>query len=426
MPENRPRTQKLIDALNERILVIDGAMGTMIQKHRLEEADYRGERFVNHPCSLKGNNDLLSITQPEIIYSIHTEYLQAGADIIETNTFSGTTIAQADYQCTDIIYDLNYQSAIVARRAADDYTTLTGMPKFVAGALGPTNKTLSISPKVEDSSFRDIEWDTLVEAYKQQAGALLDGGVDLLLVETIIDSANAKAALFGLRAVLEERNETDVPIFVSCTIVDKSGRTLSGQTSEAFIVSTAHAKPLAVGLNCALGAADMEPYIKRISSFAENKYILCYPNAGLPNVFGEYDESPEDMSKDIGRFAAQGVVNLVGGCCGSTPAHIKAIAEVVANYKPRQVKGWYEDFMKDTLLSGLEHFKMDKTTLFVNIGERCNVAGSKKFARLIRTKKYAEALQIAKDQVETGAQVIDINMDEGKLRQTSKFQWPFC
>lgn len=410
------KTQKLVDALNERILIIDGAMGTMIQRHKLEEADYRGARFAKHTCSLKGNNDLLSITQPDIIYGIHTLYLEAGADILETNTFSATTIAQADYQCCDIIYDLNYESAKVARRAVDDYVAKHGVPKFVAGSMGPTNKTLSISPKVEEAAFRDITWDTLVKAYREQAEALLDGGVDLLLIETIIDSANAKAALFAVRAVLEERKLTNLPIFVSCTIVDKSGRTLSGQTSEAFIVSTGHSKPMAFGLNCALGARDMEPFIKRISVFAENSYILCYPNAGLPNVFGEYDESPEDMASDIGRFASQGVVNIVGGCCGSTPEHIKAISDTVRNYAPRQVKGHYSDFMNSTFLSGLEHFKIDSTTLFVNIGERCNVAGSKKFARLIREKKYSEALQIAKDQVENGAQVLDINMDEGEYK----------
>lgn len=410
---------KLIRALQQRILVIDGAMGTMIQRYRLEEEDYRGERFANHPCSLKGNNDLLSITRPDIIYAIHTEYLEAGADIVETNTFSSTSIAQADYQCCDIIYDLNFESAVVARRAVDDFMAKHGEVRFVAGSLGPTNKTLSISPKVEDPAFRDVQWDTLVDAYCHQTRALLDGGVDVLLIETVIDSANAKAALFAVRSVLDERDQQPpVPVFVSCTIVDKSGRTLSGQTSEAFIVSTIHSKPLVFGLNCALGAKDMEPFIKRISNFATNNYTLCYPNAGLPNVFGEYDETPQDMANVIGEFAAQGLVNIVGGCCGSTPTHIKAIKEAVDLHPPRKVVGFHDDFMEGTYLSGLEPFVFTPALNFVNIGERCNVAGSKKFARLIRTKKYAEALQIAKDQVESGAQVLDINMDEGLCGQS--------
>lgn len=402
-----------MNALNERILCIDGAMGTMIQRYKLEEKDYRGLEFADHPCPLKGNNDILSLTQPDIIYQIHYEYLKNGADIIETNTFSSTQIAQADYQCCHIIRDLNYHSARIARRAADDYMKEFNCVKFVAGALGPTNKTLSISPKVEDPAFRDITWDALVEAYREQTEALLDGGVDIILVETIIDSANSKAALFAIRSVLESRREANFPLFVSCTIVDKSGRTLSGQTSEAFIVSTAHTKPLCVGLNCALGADEMEPFIKRISAFASNCYVLCYPNAGLPNVFGEYDETPDSMAGHIRRFAEQGIVNIVGGCCGSTPDHIRAIRDAVSDLRPRKCVGSYLEYPPVTYLSGLEPFVFNESTLFVNIGERCNVAGSKKFARLIRTKKYSEAIQIAKDQVESGAQVLDINMDEG-------------
>ena len=413
MPERITADEKLVNALNERILVIDGAMGTMIQRYKLEEKDYRGLEFADHPCLLKGNNDLLSLTQPEIIYKIHYEYLECGADIIETNTFSSTKIAQADYQCCDYVRDMNYHSARIARKAVDDFMQKNNCVKFVAGSLGPTNKTLSISPKVEDPAFRDITWDTLVEAYKEQTEALLDGGVDIILAETIIDSANSKAALFAIRSVLQSRRQNNIPIFVSCTIVDKSGRTLSGQTGEAFTISTAHAMPLAVGLNCALGANEMEPFIKRVSSFAKNKYVLCYPNAGLPNVFGEYDETPESMAEHIKRFAEQGIVNIVGGCCGSTPDHIRAMKDAVYNIKPRQLIGSYLDYPQQTYLSGLEPFIYTKDTLFVFFCERCNVAGSKKFARLIRTKKYSQALQIAKDQVEDGAQVLDVNMDEG-------------
>ena len=407
---------ELYDALKKRILIFDGGMGTMVQKYKLEEEDYRGQRFADHCSPLKGNNDLLSITRPDVIYNIHTEYLEAGADIIETNTFSGTTIAQADYKCCDFVYDINFESAKVARKAVDDFYAKTGIKKFVAGSMGPTNKTLSISPKVEDPAFRDIDWDTLVTAYRQQAEALLDGNVDLLLIETVIDTANAKSALFAVKSVLEERKlENIIPIFLSCTIVDKSGRTLSGQTGEAFSVSTQHAKPMAVGLNCALGAEEMEPFIKRVSNFNSNRFVLCYPNAGLPNVFGEYDESPESMAKSIERFAEQGLLNIVGGCCGTTPPHIKAIADVVSKYPPRDVDGNFWEYVPGTFLSGLEHFQMTDLTLFVNIGERCNVAGSKLFARLIREKNYVRALQIAKDQVENGAQVLDINMDEGLI-----------
>lgn len=415
MIEKINRTERLVTELNKRILLIDGAMGTMIQRYRLEENDYRGTMFADHPCPLKGNNDILSLTKPNIIYDIHMEYLNSGADIIETNTFSGTRIAQADYQCSNYIAELNRRSAEIARSATKDYMAQhPNTVKFVAGSLGPTNKTLSISPKVEDPSFRDISWDDLVVAYREQTHALLDGGIDILLVETIIDTANAKAALFAIRSVLEERQELDIPIFVSATIVDKSGRTLSGQTSEAFIISTSHAKPLAYGLNCALGAEDMEPFIKRISNFASNIFTISYPNAGLPNVFGEYDETPVTMAKHLERFARQGLVNIVGGCCGSTPDHINAIYIAVKDIPPRKLIGSYKDFFQNgTYFAGLEPFVFNDSVLFLNIGERCNVAGSKLFARLIRTKKYVQALQVAKDQVENGAQILDINMDEG-------------
>ena len=418
MIEKQFRIQRLLESLESKILLIDGAMGTMIQRHRLEEKDYQGCLFDEHSCPMKGNNDILSLTQPDIIYSIHREYLDSGADIIETNTFSSTCIAQADYRCTDLITEMNYKSAKIARKAVEDF--MDEYPekgyKFVAGSLGPTNKTLSISPRVEDPSYRDVVWDELVDAYREQTRALLDGGVDIILVETIIDTANSKAALFAVRSVMEERHEKDIPIFVSATIVDKSGRTLSGQTSEAFIISTSHAQPMAFGLNCALGADEMEPFIKRISNFASNTFVICYPNAGLPNVFGEYDETPETMAAHIARFAEQRLINIVGGCCGTTPDHIRAIGKVVKDIEPRKIKGSYKQFLTGaTYLAGLEPYIFNETTLFVNIGERCNVAGSKRFARLIRQKKYSEALQVAKEQVENGAQVLDVNMDEGMI-----------
>ncbi|CAG2161829.1 unnamed protein product [Oppiella nova] len=406
------KTEDLINALKSRILVIDGAMGTMIQRHKLGEADYRGDEFTAHPKPLKGNNDILSLTKPNIIYSIHFEYLKAGADILETNTFSATTIAQADYECQHLVYRLNKESALIARRACDDYEKQFGGSKFVAGSLGPTNKTLSISPQVENPAFRNITWDELVTAYREQTMGLLEGGVNLILIETIIDTANSKAALFAVHSIFDEFPHFKVPIFVSGTIVDKSGRTLSGQTGEAFIVSISHGQPLAIGLNCALGAGEMKVFIENMSKFAENNYILCYPNAGIPNVFGEYDETPEDMNKHIKRFAEDGLVNIVGGCCGTTPDHIRLFAQSVKGLTPRPVKTHVEEKF---YLSGLEPFVVTKDSLFINIGERCNVAGSKLFARLIRQAKYSQALEIAKTQVENGAQVLDINMDEGML-----------
>ena len=406
------KTNKLLNALNERILVIDGAMGTMIQKHRLEEDDYRGTELKDHSKPLKGNNDILSLTQPNIIYNIHSEYLRSGADIIETNTFSGTTIAQADYACEHLVFRINKESAIIARKACDDYEKEFGVTKFVAGALGPTNKTLSISPQVENPAFRNIKWDELVTAYREQTLGLLEGGADLILVETIIDTANAKAALFAIHSIFDEYPHFKVPIFISGTIVDKSGRTLSGQTGEAFIVSVSHGEPLAIGLNCALGAEEMRIFIQNVSKFATNRYVLCYPNAGIPNVFGEYDETPESMTKHMRGFAADGFVNIVGGCCGTTPDHIRQIAAAVKEFPPRPVR---QESDEKSYLSGLEPFIWTKDSMFVNIGERCNVAGSKLFARLIRQKKYSEALEIARAQVEMGAQVLDINMDEGML-----------
>ncbi|KAH0622513.1 hypothetical protein JD844_024885, partial [Phrynosoma platyrhinos] len=397
--------------LRERIMVLDGGMGTMIQQHTLTEEEFQGQEFKDHLKPLKGNNDLLSITQPDIIYKIHKEYLMSGADIIETNTFSSTRIAQADYGLEQMAYRLNKISAQVARRAADDVTAETGHKRYVAGAMGPTNKTLSVSPSVEKPDYRNVTFDELVEAYTEQAKGLLDGGVDIMLVETIFDTANAKAALFALQNLFEEEYEPR-PIFVSGTIVDKSGRTLSGQTGEAFVISISHSEPLCIGLNCALGAADMRPFIEAIGK-CTTAYIICYPNAGLPNTFGGYDETPEVTAKHLKTFALDGLVNIVGGCCGTTPAHIREIAEAVKGCKPRiPASSFSEGYM---LLAGLEPFRIGQYTNFVNIGERCNVAGSRKFAKLIMAGKYEDALSIAKAQVELGAQVLDINMDDGML-----------
>ena len=326
----------LYQNLQQRILVLDGAMGTMLQRYQFTEEDYRGERFKNWESPLKGNNDLLSLTQPNAIEEVHKKYLEAGADIIETNTFSATTIAMADYHMEDLVYELNYESAKIARKACDEFTALTPeKPRFVAGSIGPTNKTASLSPDVNDPGYRAITFDELRIAYKQQAEALLDGGSDILLVETIFDTLNAKAALFAIDQIQEER-KIQIPIMVSGTITDASGRTLSGQTAEAFLVSISHLNLLSVGFNCALGAKQLTPYLETISNNSEF-YISAYPNAGLPNAFGQYDESPEFMAEQIREYAEKGLVNIVGGCCGTTPDHIAAIAKIVKNYQPRKV-----------------------------------------------------------------------------------------
>ncbi|XP_069024617.1 methionine synthase isoform X1 [Embiotoca jacksoni] len=406
-----PLESELRAVLQQRIMVLDGGMGTMIQQSKLEEEDFRGEEFKEHPLPLKGNNDLLGITQPEIIYNIHKEYLQAGADIIETNTFSSTSVAQADYGLEHMAYRLNRASAELARRAADDVTKQSGCKRYVAGAVGPTNKTLSVSPSVERPDFRNITFDELVEAYSEQVRGLLDGGADILLVETIFDTANAKAALFAIEQLFDTSYERK-PIFISGTIVDRSGRTLSGQTGESFVISVSHTKPLCIGLNCALGATEMRPFIEAIGK-STSAFIICYPNAGLPNTFGGYDETPRVTASNLKEFAMDGLVNLVGGCCGTTPSHIRAISEAVRHCQPRApAVDIYHDYL---LLSGLEPFRIGPYTNFVNIGERCNVAGSRKFAKLIMAGNYEEALSIAKAQVEMGAQVLDINMDEGML-----------
>lgn len=327
---------KIEDILKERILVLDGAMGTMIQRHKLEEADFRGPRFKNHGYPLKGNNDLLSITQPEIIKDIHRQYFAAGADIAETNTFSATTIAQADYHLESLAYELNFQSARIAREVADEFTAKEpGKPRFVAGAMGPTNKTLSLSPDVNNPGYRAVTFDQMKEAYKEQAKGLLEGGADLLLVETIFDTLNAKAALFAIQELFDESGRK-VPIMVSGTITDASGRTLSGQTTEAFLVSVSHVPMLSIGLNCALGAKQLRPYLQVLNEQAPY-FVSAYPNAGLPNEFGQYDQGPEEMGEQIEEFLKEGLVNMVGGCCGTTPDHIRVIAELAKKYKPRRI-----------------------------------------------------------------------------------------
>lgn len=406
--------ESLEDILKSRVLMIDGAMGTMIQRYRLSEEDFRGDEFADHPVPLQGNNDFLSLSKPDIVLAIHKQYLEAGSDVIETNTFSGTRIAQADYKAEHLVYRLNYESAVLAKRACREVSEATGTSRFAAGALGPTNRTLSISPSVEKPETRNVTWDQLVDAYTEQTQALLDGGVDIILVETIFDTANAKAAIYAIMTLFEEKPEQRIPIFISGTIVDKSGRTLSGQTGEAFVVSVMHANPLAIGLNCALGAAEMRPFIEAISKFVPNTYILCYPNAGLPNAFGAYDETPAQTAAEVKKFAVDGLVNILGGCCGTTPDHITAMRDAVRSLRPRQLKEHPEDREK-MYLAGLEPCILAKNSLFVNIGERCNVAGSRMFLRLIKENKFTEALVVAKSQVESGAQVLDINMDEGML-----------
>jgi len=403
--------------VQQRILVMDGAMGTMIQRYGLTEADFRGERFKNHNHDLKGNNDLLSITRPDVIAEIHREYLAAGADIIETNTFSGTTIAQADYGLESAVYDINYESARIAKAACAEFTAQNpNKPRFVAGAMGPTNRTASISPDVNCPGFRAISFDELKTAYYQQACGLIDGGADILLIETVFDTLNCKAALFAVAELLEERG-LETPIMVSGTITDASGRTLSGQTVEAFYNSICHANLFSIGLNCALGAAQMRPYIKELSRIADC-YVSVYPNAGLPNAFGEYDETPNITGGFIDDFLESGLVNIVGGCCGTTPPHIKAIAEVAAKHPPRIAQA-QKPYLR---LSGLEPLTVTPETNFVNIGERTNVTGSRKFARLILEEKFEEALSVARHQVEGGAQIIDVNMDEAMLDSEAAMQ----
>ncbi len=405
-----PDPHPLERELAQRIMILDGAMGTMIQEYELGEEEFRGKRFADHTAELKGNNDLLSITQPEKIEAIHRAFLQAGSDLITTNTFNSTSISMADYALERSVREINIAAAQLARRVASEFTAQDGdKPRFVVGGLGPTNKSLSTSRDVNDPGARDITWDEVVAAYREQAAALLEGGVDVLMIETVFDTLNAKAAIFAVESVFSDLGRR-VPLMVSGTIVDQSGRTLSGQTTEAFWISIAHANPLAVGLNCALGAPDLRPYVAELHRVA-SCYVSCHPNAGLPNEFGGYDDTPEEMASVLHEFAAAGMLNLVGGCCGTTPEHIKAIHDAVAGCAPRAVRSTE----RRSRFSGLEPFVITDETNFVNVGERTNISGSRKFARLIREGDFETALEIARQQVENGAQIIDVNMDEGLL-----------
>ncbi len=400
--------QRVLDAAQQRILILDGAMGTMIQRHTLEEEHFRGERFADWHSDLKGNNDLLSLTQPEIICDIHRAYLEAGADIIETNTFNSTTISQADYQMEAISREINVASAQLARKAADEFST-PERPRFVAGILGPTSRTASLSPDVNDPGARNVTFDELVEAYVESTEALIEGGSDVIMVETIFDTLNAKAALFAVQLVFEQQGY-ELPIMISGTITDASGRTLSGQTPEAFWNSVKHSKPISVGLNCALGPKELRPHLLEISNTADT-LISAHPNAGLPNEFGGYDLDAENMAATVAEFASAGLLNIVGGCCGTTPEHIRAIADAVAAIPVRQIP----EIEPACRLSGLEPFTISAESLFVNVGERCNVTGSAVFKRLILEENYDAALEVARQQVLNGAQIIDVNMDEGML-----------
>ncbi|MFA0379749.1 methionine synthase [Vibrio sp. 10N.222.54.A3] len=402
--------QKIDALLKQRILLIDGGMGTMIQDYKLEEQDYRGERFADWHSDLKGNNDLLVLTQSKLIKDIHMEYLEAGADILETNTFNATTIAMADYDMESLSEEINFAAAKLAREAADEWTAKTpDKPRFVAGVLGPTNRTCSISPDVNDPGYRNVSFDELVEAYSESTRALIKGGSDLILIETIFDTLNAKACAFAVESVFEEVG-ISLPVMISGTITDASGRTLSGQTTEAFYNALRHVKPISFGLNCALGPDELREYVGEMSRISECN-VSAHPNAGLPNAFGEYDLSPEDMAEHVKEWAESGFLNLIGGCCGTTPEHIREMAEAVEGVTPRQLP----DLPVSCRLSGLEPLTIAKESLFVNVGERTNVTGSARFKRLIKEELYDEALSVAREQVENGAQIIDINMDEGML-----------
>ncbi|TVU62490.1 methionine synthase [Vibrio atlanticus] len=402
--------QKIEALLKQRILLIDGGMGTMIQDYKLEEQDYRGERFADWHSDLKGNNDLLVLTQPKLIKDIHSEYLEAGADILETNTFNSTTIAMADYDMASLSEEINFTAAQLAREAADEWTAKTpDKPRFVAGVLGPTNRTCSISPDVNDPGYRNVSFDELVEAYSESTRALIKGGSDLILIETIFDTLNAKACAFAVESVFEEIG-IKLPVMISGTITDASGRTLSGQTTEAFYNALRHVRPISFGLNCALGPDELREYVSEMSRISECN-VSAHPNAGLPNAFGEYDLSPEEMAEHVKEWAESGFLNLIGGCCGTTPEHIRQMADVVEGVTPRQLP----DLPVSCRLSGLEPLTIAKESLFVNVGERTNVTGSARFKRLIKEELYDEALSVAREQVENGAQIIDINMDEGML-----------
>ncbi|WP_172116639.1 methionine synthase [Halomonas hibernica] len=399
----------LTQRLTQRILILDGGMGTMLQNAQLSEEDFRSERFSDWPSDLKGNNDLLALTCPDVVSRIHRGYLEAGADIIETNTFNSTRLSQADYGMEDIVVELNRESARLAREVCDAVAAETGVPRFVAGVLGPTSRTASLSPDVNDPSKRNVTFDELRENYYEAAQALIEGGADLIMIETIFDTLNAKAAIYALEVLFEDLGKR-LPVMISGTITDASGRTLSGQTTEAFWNSVRHAQPLSVGLNCALGAEELRPYLEELSTKADT-FVSAHPNAGLPNEFGEYDQTPEEMAAIVSEFAESGLVNIIGGCCGSTPEHIRAIADAVRPMAPRQIP----ERSSACRLSGLEPFNIDADSLFVNVGERTNVTGSARFKRLIVEEDFTTALEVALEQVENGAQIIDINMDEGML-----------
>ena len=395
----------------ERILVLDGAMGTMIQSYGLGEADFRGELLADHPRDLKGNNDLLCLTRPDVITEIHRGYFAAGADIVTTNTFNGTSISQADYGTSHLVRDINLAAAKLARAVADEFTAANpGRPRFVAGSLAPTNRTCSISPDVNDPGLRNITYRELVAAYTEEAEALLDGGVDLLMVETVFDPLNAKAAVFAVRELLARRGLEQLPVWISGTVTDASGRMLTGQTPEAFWISLRHADPAVFGLNCALGADAMRPFVAEIADSAD-VLVSAHPNAGLPNELGGYDETPDQMAARLGEFAEAGLVNIAGGCCGTTPEFISAIAEAVRGVAPRRVP----ERRAGTTLAGLEPLRIDEDSLFVNVGERTNVAGSRRFARLVREGDWETALEVGRQQVRGGAQIIDVNMDDALL-----------
>jgi 5-methyltetrahydrofolate--homocysteine methyltransferase len=402
-------TATLTERLGERILMLDGGMGTMIQNAKLDEADFRGERFGDWPSELKGNNDLLALTRPDLVTRIHRAYLEAGADIIETNTFNSTRLSQADYGMEALVPEINRESARLAREVCDAVAAETGVPRYVAGVLGPTSRTASLSPDVNDPAKRNVTFDQLRDNYYEAAEALIEGGADLILIETIFDTLNAKAAIFALEALFDDRGER-LPVMISGTITDASGRTLSGQTTEAFWNSVRHAQPLSIGLNCALGAEELRPYLEELSTKADT-FVSAHPNAGLPNEFGEYDQTPEEMAAIVAEFASSGLVNIIGGCCGSTPEHIAAIHAAIQGMAPRKVP----ERPRACRLAGLEPFNIEKGSLFVNVGERTNVTGSARFKRLIVEEDYTTALEVALDQVENGAQIIDINMDEGML-----------
>ncbi|MDE1151607.1 MAG: methionine synthase [Micavibrio sp.] len=415
MSDRRHALPLLTAALKSRILVLDGAMGTMVQSYRLTEADYRGRQFANWKSDLKGNNDLLALTKPEVIGEIHAQYLDAGADIIQTNTFNATRIAMSDYGMEDHSFDINRAAAALARKLADEKST-AAKPRFVAGSLGPTNRTASISPEVNNPGARNVTFDLLVDAYYESIDGLVQGGADILLTETIFDTLNAKAAIFAAEKYFSDKGFR-MPFMLSGTITDASGRTLSGQTTEAFYNSVRHANPLAIGLNCALGPKELRQYVETLSRIADT-HVLAYPNAGLPNAFGGYDETPEEMVAEMSQWAQSGFLNIMGGCCGTTPMHIRAMAKSVEGVAPRIVP----EIPKACRLSGLEPFTIDDNSLFVNVGERTNVTGSAKFRKLIKDEKYDEALSVAREQVENGAQIIDINMDEGLIDSKAAMQ----